>query len=196
MRFLIEKKIKANKAIMKQLIEFSKRKEEAEGEKAQVTSYSEPLMQELVSNKDAAKVMVMHMIEKTLEELVQLPQQVEPIKADIKLILLINNAGLTIFTKIFDVQKMNQQLISNFISAIDSFGKQLFGTKEPYFSISRGNNIILYQNVNEDLNIAFIVSQENYDSIMKLNMLSKEISEYLKDVKIFVNKTLEETSPL
>ncbi len=191
-----EEKIKANKTMMKQLLEFSKRKEEDEGEKAQVTSYSEPIMEELASNKDAAKVMVMHMTEKTLEELVQLPQQVNPIKADIKLILLINNAGLTIYTKIFDVQKMNQQLISNFISAIDSFGKQLFGTKEPYFSISRGNNIILYQNIDEDLNIAFIVSQENYDSIMKLNILAKEISEYLKDAKVVVNKTLEETSPL
>ncbi len=191
-----EEKIKANKAMMKQLLEFSKRKDEDEGKKTQITGYSEPLMQELASNKDAAKVMVMHMTEKTLEELVQLPQQVNPIKADIKLILLINNAGLTIYTKIFDVQKMNQQLISNFISAIDSFGKQLFGTKEPYFSISRGNNIILYQNINEDLNIAFIVSQENYDSIMKLNILAKEISEYLKDAKIVINKILEEPSPL
>ncbi|NHJ49961.1 MAG: tetratricopeptide repeat protein [Asgard group archaeon] len=158
--------------------------------------YSEPLLQEVATNKDATKVMVMHMTERILEQLVQLPQQVDPIKADVKLILLINSAGLTIFTKIFDVQKMNQQLISNFISAIDSFGKQLFGTKEPYFSIARGNNIILFQNVNEDLNLALIVTQENYDAIMKLNTLSKELADHLLDKDLELNKTLDDSSDL
>jgi len=181
--------------MMKQLLQFSKRTAE-EGEEADTPSYSEPLMQQLATNKDAAKVMVMHMTESTLEELVQLPQQVDPIKADIKLILLINDAGLTIYTKIFDVQKMNQQLISNFISAIDSFGKQLFGTHEPYFSISRGNNIILYQNVTDDLNLALIVSQENFDAVMKLNTLSKEIAEFMIDKSLVLNKELEGSSPL
>ena len=139
-------------------------------------------------------VFTMHMVEKTMQELVSLPQQVDPVKADIKLILLINTAGLTIYTKILDAQKMNQQLISNFISAIDSFGSQLFGTKEPYFSFKRGSNIILFQNVNKDLNLAMIVSQENYDAIMKLNTLGKEIGIYLEDKEIDINKTIEEKS--
>ncbi len=190
-----DEKISNNKKMISQLVEFSKRTETEEKEEQKVL-YSEPLLNLIATNKDAAKVMVMHLLETTLEELVQLPQQVDPIKADIKLILLINDAGLTIYTKIFDVQKMNQQLISNFISAIDSFGKQLFGTHEPYFSISRGNNIILYQHVTDDLNLALIVSQENFDAVMKLNMLSKEIAEFMIDKSLILNKELEESSPL
>ena len=182
--------------MISQLLEFSRRKKSEEEKDEKEILFTEPLLNEIATNKDAAKVMVMHVLESTMEELVQLPQQIDPIKADIKLILLINNAGLTIYTKIFDSQKMNQQLISNFISAIDSFGKQLFGTTEPYFSISRGNNIILYQNITDDLNLAFIVSQENYDAIMKLNTLSKEISEFMIDKSLILNKELEESSPL
>jgi len=195
-----DEKIKAYKDMIKQLWDFNKNFEtkevaEQDEEKLEKIKYSEnPLLNEIATNKDATKVMVMHLVEKRLEELVQLPSEVEPIRADIKLILLINNAGLTIYTKIFDVQKMNQQLISNFISAIDSFGKQLFGTKEPYFSISRGNNIILYQNVSDDLNLALIVSQENYDSVMKLTTLSKEMSEYLIGKTIDYSKSLNEKS--
>jgi hypothetical protein len=188
-----EPKIKENKKMIHQLLEFTKLAYDEASEEPK-PEYSEPLLQEIAINKDATKVMVMHLTEKTLEELVQIPQQIDPIKADIKLILLINSAGLTIYTKIFDVQKMNQQLISNFISAIDSFGKQLFGTKEPYFSIARGNNIILYRNVTEELNLALIVTQENYDAIMKLNTLSKEMAEYLIDKDILLNKTLNESS--
>jgi len=191
-----DSKIKANKKMISQLLEFSKRKKTEEEKDETEILFTEPLLNEIATNKDAAKVMVMHILESTMEELVQLPQQIDPIKADIKLILLINNAGLTIYTKIFDVQKMNQQLISNFISAIDSFGKQLFGTTESYFSISRGNNIILYQNIADDLNLALIVSQENYDARMKLNTLSKEISEFMIDKSLILNKELEESSPL
>lgn len=191
-----DSQIKANKKMISQLLEFSIRKKAEEEKDETEILFTEPLLNEIATNKDAAKVMVMHILESTMEELVQLPQQIDPIKADIKLILLINNAGLTIYTKIFDVQKMNQQLISNFISAIDSFGKQLFGTTESYFSISRGNNIILYQNVTDDLNLALIVSQENYDAIMKLNMLSKELSEFMIDKTLILNKELEESSPL
>ncbi|MBK5113954.1 MAG: hypothetical protein KGD59_06000 [Candidatus Heimdallarchaeota archaeon] len=191
-----DEQITANKKMISQLLEFSKRKTSEDKETDKETLFPEPLLNEIATNKDAAKVMVMHVLESTMEELVQLPQQVNPIKADIKLILLINNAGLTIYTKIFDAQKMNQQLISNFISAIDSFGKQLFGTHEPYFSISRGNNIILYQNVTDDLNLALIVTQENYDAVMKLNTLSKEIAEFMIDKSLVINKELEESSPL
>ena len=191
-----DSKIKANKKMISQLLEFSKRKKTEEEKDETEILFTEPLLNEIATNKDAAKVMVMHILESTMEELVQLPQQIDPIKADIKLILLINNAGLTIYTKIFDVQKMNQQLISNFISAIDSFGKQLFGTTETYFSISRGNNIILYQNITDDLNLALIVSQENYDARMKLNTLSKEISDFMIDKSLILNKELEESSPL
>ncbi|MCK5299018.1 MAG: hypothetical protein KAJ76_08935, partial [Candidatus Heimdallarchaeota archaeon] len=191
-----DSQIQANKKMISQLLEFSRRKKSEEEKDEKEILFTEPLLNEIATNKDAAKVMVMHVLESTMEELVQLPQQIDPIKADIKLILLINNAGLTIYTKIFDSQKMNQQLISNFISAIDSFGKQLFGTTEPYFSISRGNNIILYQNITDDLNLAFIVSQENYDAIMKLNTLSKEISEFMIDKSLILNKELEESSPL
>ncbi|MHA1212548.1 MAG: hypothetical protein ACTSSH_08810, partial [Candidatus Heimdallarchaeota archaeon] len=193
-----EEKIKNNKKMITQLLEFStteeKSEEEAEEGKVEPIYPEHPLLNEISTNKDATKVMVMHLIESTLEELVQLPQQIEPIKADIKSILLINTAGLAIFTKIFDIQKVNQQLISNFISAIDSFGKQIFGSTESYFSISRGNNIILYQNVSDDLNLALIVTQENYDSIMKLNILSKDISEYLVDKPIQYDKALDESS--
>jgi len=193
-----EEKIKNNKKMITQLLEFSttdeKSEEEAEEGKVEPVYPEHPLLNEIATNKDATKVMVMHLIESTLEELVQLPQQIDPIKADIKSILLINNAGLAIFTKIFDIQKVNQQLISNFISAIDSFGKQIFGSTESYFSIKRGNNIILYQNVSDDVNLALIVSQENYDSIMKLNTLSKDISEFLIDKTIQFDKTLNESS--
>ncbi|MHA1156688.1 MAG: tetratricopeptide repeat protein, partial [Candidatus Heimdallarchaeota archaeon] len=185
--------IRQNKEIMEQLLEFSKKRMEVEDGSEPITVSSEPIMNELANNKDAQQAFIMHILEKTLQELVSLPQQVDPIKADIKLMLLINSAGLTIYTKVLDVQKMNQQLISNFISAIDSFGKQLFGTTESYFSISRGNNIILFQKVNEDLDLAFIVSQENYDSIMKLTTLSKEIKDHLNKNKIELNKVLNET---
>lgn len=187
--------IRKNKEMMEQLLEFSKNRSEVEDNTESITVSSEVLINEIANNKDAQQVFIMHILEKTLQELVSLPQQVDPIKADIKLMLLINSAGLTIYTKVLDVQKMNQQLISNFISAIDSFGKQLFGTTESYFSISRGNNIILFQKVNEDLDLAFIVSQENYDSIMKLNTLSKEIVVYLDDKKIEFNKVLNENEP-
>ncbi|NHJ84049.1 MAG: tetratricopeptide repeat protein [Asgard group archaeon] len=191
-------KIKANRAMMTQLIEFAieRTKEREEGEEEKKLTFDNAILNELANNIDAMNNMVMHLVDKTLEEIVALPQQVDPVKADIKLILLINSAGLTIYTKIFDTQKMNQQLISNFISAIDSFGKQLFGTKEPYFSFSRGNNIILFQNVNDDLNLALIVSQENYDSIMKLNTLSKELSEYLLDKPSDLNKSIDEKSDM
>ncbi|NHK30236.1 MAG: hypothetical protein FK730_02715 [Asgard group archaeon] len=188
-----EPKIIGNKKMIQQLLEFTKLAYDESSEEPK-PEYQEPLLQEIASNKDATKVMVMHLTEKTLEELVQIPQQIDPIKADIKLILLMNSAGLTIFTKIFDVQKMNQQLISNFISAIDSFGKQLFGTKEPYFSITRGNNIILFRNVTEELNLALIVTQENFDAIMKLNTLSKEMAEYLIEKDLPLNKTIDESS--
>lgn len=191
-----DSQIQANKKMISQLLEFSRRRKSEEEKDDKEILFTEPLLNEIATNKDAAKVMVMHVLESTMEELVQLPQQIDPIKADIKLILLINDAGLTVYTKIFDTQKMNQQLISNFISAIDSFGKQLFGTTEPYFSISRGNNIILYQNISDDLNIALIVTQENYDAVMKLNTLSKEISEFMIDKSLILNKELEESSPL
>ncbi|MHA1442020.1 MAG: hypothetical protein ACTSPK_09185 [Candidatus Heimdallarchaeota archaeon] len=192
-------KAQANKKMISQLVELAiKRdgleKEGKEPDEIVLDVSSEPIINEIASNKDAHMVFTMHMIEKTLQELVSLPQQVDPVKADIKLILLINTAGLTIYTKILDTQKMNQQLISNFISAIDSFGSQLFGTKEPYFSFKRGNNIILFQNVNNDLNLAMIVSQENYDAIMKLKTLGKEIGMYLEDKEIDTSKTLEEKS--
>ncbi len=187
--------IRRNKEMMEQLLEFSKKSMDAEDGAESADISSEAIINEIANNKDAQQVFIMHIIEKSLQELVSLPQQVDPIKADIKLMLLINSAGLTIYTKVFDVQKMNQQLISNFISAIDSFGKQLFGTTESYFSISRGNNIILFQKVNEDLDLAFIVSQENYDSIMKLNTLSKEIVQYLSEEKIELNKVLNESQP-
>ena len=179
--------------MISQLLEFSKKQESEQktSEEKATVQYSDPFVNEIATYKDAKQVMVMYMIEKTMEDLVKIPQQVNQIKADIKLILLINNAGLTLYTKIFDVQKMNQQLISNFISAIDSFGKQLFGTIEPYFSISRGNNIILFRNVNDDLNIALIVTQENYDAVRKLSTLSKEISEYLIDHTISYNETID-----
>ncbi|MBN1328196.1 MAG: tetratricopeptide repeat protein [Candidatus Heimdallarchaeota archaeon] len=195
-----EEAIKSYKEIIQQLWTFSKSYEtneiaEQDTEKPAKPKFSEnPLLNELATNKDATKVMVMYLIEKRLDELVKLPSGVDPIRADIKLILLINNAGLTIYTKIFDAQKMNQQLISNFISAIDSFGKQLFGTKEPYFSINRGNNIILYQTVTDDLNLALIVSQENYDSVMKLTTLSKELSEFLIGKTLDYSKSLNESS--
>ncbi|MHA1125387.1 MAG: hypothetical protein ACTSO7_13575 [Candidatus Heimdallarchaeota archaeon] len=187
----------ANKKMITQLVELAIKRDELEKEgkepdEIQLDISSEPIINEIASNKDAHMVFTMHMVEKTLQELVSLPQQVDPVKADIKLILLINTAGLTVYTKILDTQKMNQQLISNFISAIDSFGSQLFGTKEPYFSFKRGNNIILFQNINSDLNLAMIVSQENYDAIMKLNTLGKEIGMYLEDKKIDINKTIEE----
>ena len=190
-------KAQASKKMITQLVELAVKRAELEKEgkepdEIQLDVSSEPIINEIASNKDAHMVFTMHMVEKTLQELVAIPQQVDPVKADIKLILLINTAGLTVYTKILDTQKMNQQLISNFISAIDSFGSQLFGTKEPYFSFKRGNNIILFQNVSKDLNLAMIVSQENYDSIMKLNTLSKEIGIYLDEKKFDLNKTLDE----
>ena len=189
-----DKKVNAKKKMLKQLLEFSKRKESKPDEETTPEPFpDQPLLNELATNKDATKIMVMHILEQTLEELVQLPQQVDPIKADIKLILLINDAGLTIYTKVFDIQKMNQQLISNFISAIDSFGKQLFGTTEPYFSITRGNNIILYRNINDNLNLALIVSQENFDAIMKLNTLALDIASYLKETPTDLNHELTST---
>ena len=46
-----------------------------------------------------------------------------------------------------------------------------------------------------DLNLAMIVTHENYDSINKLNTMSREIAEYLKENPVEVNKTLKETSP-
>jgi tetratricopeptide (TPR) repeat protein len=184
-----ESDIETNKKMVTQLLDFYEAAYTTPDEV--LYEFSEPMLQEIATNKDATKVMIMHFTEKIMERLVQIPQQVDPIKADIKLILLINSAGLTLYTKIFDIQKMNQQLISNFISAIDSFGKQLFGTKEPYFSIKRGNNIILFQNVTDELNLALIVTQENYDAIMKLNTLSKEMFDYLADKNIPLNKTLD-----
>jgi len=186
--------IRNNKLIMEKLLEFSMNRSEVEDNAEIVNVSSDPMINEIANNKDAQQVFIMHILEKTLQELVSLPQQVDPIKADIKLMLLINSAGLTIYTKVLDVQKMNQQLISNFISAIDSFGKQLFGTAESYFSINRGNNIILFQKVNEDLDLAIIVTQENYDAVMKLTSLSKEINEYLKENKVELNKVLNEES--
>ncbi len=39
-----------------------------------------------------------------------------------------------------------------------------------------------------------IVSQENYDAIMKLNTLGKEIGMYLEDKEIDTSKTMEEKS--
>ena len=186
--------IRNNKLIMEKLLEFSMNRSEVEDNAEIVNVSSDPMINEIANNKDAQQAFIMHILEKTLQELVSLPQQVDPIKADIKLMLLINSAGLTIYTKVLDVQKMNQQLISNFISAIDSFGKQLFGTAESYFSINRGNNIILFQKVNEDLDLAIIVTQENYDAVMKLTSLSKEINEYLKENKVELNKVLNEES--
>ncbi len=185
--------IRKNKEMLEQILKFSKDRMDIEDDAEPITVSSEVLVNEIANNKDAQQVFIMHILGKTLQELISIPQQVDPIKADIKLLLLINSAGLTIFTKVLDIQKMNQQLISNFISAIDSFGKQLFGTTESYFSISRGNNIILFQKVNEDLDLALIVSQENFDSIMKLNTLSKEINVYLGENKIDLNKVLNET---
>ena len=142
------------------------------------------LFNEIASNKDAALVNVSHLIERCLNILIALPTEFKPKKADINLILLINNAGIAIFTRVFDEKLMDKYLISNFISAINSFGNELFGSRVPYFSIKRGNNIILFQNVNSDLNLAMIASQENYDSISKLNILAKEIKDYL-----YTNKT-------
>jgi len=189
--------IKAKKKMLTQLLTFSQRDNASTEKETETTALypDEPLLHEIATNKDAAKIMVMHVVEKTLEELVKVPQEVNPIQADIKLILLINDAGLTIYTKIFDIQKMNQQLISNFISAIDSFGKQLFGTTEPYFSITRGNNIILYRNINEDLNLALIVSQENFDAIMKLNSLALDIASYIKETSASLAHELTTDDP-
>ncbi|HUU78134.1 MAG TPA: tetratricopeptide repeat protein [candidate division Zixibacteria bacterium] len=191
-----------NRKMMEQILKFAKMiaetekengEEEGEEDKKKPADVStELIVNEIATNKDALNVFTMHLIEKTLQELVQLPQNVDPIKADIKLLLLMNTAGLTIYTQIFDTQKMNQQLISNFISAINSFGEQLFGTREPYFSFKRGDNTIIFQNINENLNLAIIVTQENYDAIMKLNTLSKEINEYITNKKIPLDKTLEE----
>lgn len=200
-----ESSINNNKQMMSQLLAYRENLVEKEETKKEVPStegqtpvpqYSEyPLLNEIASDQEAQKVMAMHLIEKTLLEMISLPTEFEPIKADIKLILLINSAGMTLYTKIFDTQKINQQLISNFISAIDTFGKQLFGTKEPYFSFRRGNNIILFQNINSDLNIAMIVTKENYDAIMKLNTLSKEIDAYLDGKSIDLNESPSEDSP-
>ena len=191
-----EEEIEVKSKMINQLLDFAiKQNETPEGEEEKKVDVStELIINEIASNKDALNIFVMHLIEKTLQEFLQLPQNIDPIKADIKLLLLINTAGLTIYEQILDVQKMNQQLISNFISAINSFGEQLFGTSEPYFSFKRGDNTILFQSVNENLNLAFIVSQENYDAIMKLNTLSKEINEFITDKKLPLDKTLDEKS--
>ncbi len=158
----------------------SERIESDDTTKATAEKYpGQTLFNEIASNKDAALANVSHIIERCLNLLIALPTEFKPNKADINLILLINNAGIAIFTRVFNEKLMDKYLISNFISAINSFGIELFGSRVPYFSIKRGDNIILFQNVNSELNLAMIANQENYDSISKLNSLAKEIKDYL-----------------
>ena len=66
--------IKANKKMISQLLEFSRRKKSEEEKDEKEILFTEPLLNEIATNKDAAKVMVMHVLESTMEELVQLPQ--------------------------------------------------------------------------------------------------------------------------
>jgi hypothetical protein len=139
----------------------------------------ELLLNKIINNNENIEIFVTREIELLLQKIIAIPSDYKPIQAEIRLMLLINKAGSAIYTKIIDPQRINRQLVSNFISAINSFAKELFGSDEPYFSFKRGNNIILYQNINPELSIAMIANQENYDSISKLNILTKEINDYL-----------------
>ncbi len=171
-------------AMLRELFSFiltiSTEKKENDGAQPKKEKFPrQTLFNEIATNKDTALAHLINIIDQGLNAIIALPTEFQPGKADIKLILLLNNAGIAVYTKMFDERMMDKHLISNFIAAINSFGNELFGTHVPYFSITRGNNIILFQNVNPDLNLAMIANQENYDSISKLNSFAKEIKDYL-----------------
>lgn len=197
--------VNENVQIINQLLSFAKeidetekrKKEQAEEttEEEKLVKYpQEPLFNKIATNKDMIDVYVTQIINNALQELIAIPTDFKPIKADIKLIILLNNAGLPVYTKIFDRQQINQQLISSFISAINSFANELFGSKEPYFSFERGNNIILFQTISTELNLAIIANKENYDSISKLNAFAKEVHDYLEVNEQALDTTIAEDS--
>ncbi|MEA2071735.1 MAG: hypothetical protein U9O98_10660, partial [Asgard group archaeon] len=198
--------IQKKKAIIQYLLDIviqkrNKERKKAKGEfeeKPEIVLTNPPpllVMKEIADDQDAMDQLLIYFARKSLQNLVSITTSFDPEQTDIKLILLINEAGLPIYTKVFDEQKINKNLISNFISAIDSFGKRLFGTAEPYFSFQRGKNTILYQSVTPKLNLAILVSKENYDAVMKLTQINKEISAYLKEHNIDLSKTLDEKEP-
>jgi hypothetical protein len=173
--------IRLNINLMNNLIDIGKEYEEqGEPELSPKTLQGNIFETQIATNFKSYILMVVSTMEQTLLKISTLQTIPEPSEADIKLVLLMNFGGMAIYTKAFGDQQINNNLISGFIYAIDSFGKELFGTQEPYFSIRRGKNIILTEKINKQLSLALIVSKENFDALMSLHSLAKEIKEYIK----------------
>ncbi|MBD3190287.1 MAG: hypothetical protein GF308_06570 [Candidatus Heimdallarchaeota archaeon] len=169
--------------------------ERGEPEHLDPSSLSENIFETQITNSfHSYRSILTSVIEQALLKFTTLQSIPAPPQADIKLVLLMNASGMAIYTKIFGEQKMDQNLISGFISAIDSFGKQLFGTQESYFSIKRGDNNILTERINKDSSIALIVSKENFDALMTLHSLAKEVREYLKGKNIDLSMPIRKDS--
>lgn len=188
--------IQLNTNLMKELFVLGKKfEEEGEPELSDTFSLPENIFEsKIITSFHSYRTILVSIIEQTILKFATLQTIPEPPAADIKLVLLMNVAGVAIYTRSFGKEKMDQNLISGFISAIDTFGKQLFGTQEPYFSIKRGENVILTEKINKDVSIALIVSKENFDALMTLHSLAKEIKEYLKGRAINLTMPIDDDS--
>lgn len=184
--------------MLQELLLFSQQLKEERGGSEKISEAQEEsvFIQKIASSNGMIFSLLTQIVEENLGRLTSTIDHIpEPVKAEIQMILLTYH-GMGVYTKVFDKQSIDKQLISGFISAIDNFANELFGKKEPYFSFARGEDIILFQKVTEHLNLAMIVRQESFDALMKLHRLTRELEVFLEENPIELGTSLTDSSPV
>ncbi|MFX0088242.1 MAG: tetratricopeptide repeat protein, partial [Candidatus Hodarchaeota archaeon] len=126
--------------------------------------------------EDDVKILLYNTIRRILLGLSSL--QVDKLKeADIKMILVLNEAGLPLYVKNFGTASENEDLLlSAFLSALNSFSAMLSDVPEGHLQTIKHENYTIMVETYLSFMIAMICSEETYEARRKLHTLITQLS--------------------
>ena len=116
------------------------------------------------------------------------------IKQEYPILLMVNSeGGMNLFTNLFDKNiKIDSFLVSSFLSAIDSFSKEMFASTGSIETIKHQDYTILIKSIDK-LSFSYVYKGHSYHAIQKLEefikkiMINKEIVSKFEDLYLNIN---------
>ncbi|MFX1452034.1 MAG: hypothetical protein ACFFCM_14445, partial [Promethearchaeota archaeon] len=100
---------------------------------------------------------------------------------------IINPAGICIYSEHFIESRIDEQLLTGFLTAIGSFSQEAIGGALQKINIRTGEQMVLFYHEESKLTIAAIAHENDYPSLLE-HLLTKIIKEFYKTYKKYLKE--------